>query len=105
MATIKKIEINGKKYDIVPMDANTVCDLDEIGISLADYATKPIAFMRAYLSLVMGIDKRDAGIVLGESPKAIIDQLSAVVKQEIENSGFFRKLNESQKESNPTGEN
>lgn len=97
-----KIEINGKKYDSVPMDLNTICNLEEYGVALTDFATKQLSFIRAYVALCMGADLDAAGkeieahLVSGKT----LEDISKVVGKEVEESGFFQAMQKNAEKAN-----
>lgn len=90
----KKIEINGKKYDVAPMNLNTICELEDNGVSLADFGKKQLSFVRGYAAICMGVDVDTAGkeveahLVSGKT----LEDISKVIQKEIEESGFFQAM-------------
>ena len=97
-------KINEKTYTAKPFDFNTVCDLDDMGISVDDMDKKTTSVIRAYFALCAGVDKETAG---KEIQKHILNggdvmSLSKAMGDEIEKSDFFRALNKKTEEKNPT---
>lgn len=101
---MKTFTINGKKYKSAEVDFNFICDLEDMGISIKDLRSKPLAVARAYFALCANADKDVAG---AEIQKHMIDggsleELYEVLGIEIENSDFFRALNQTEEEETPT---
>lgn len=102
---MKTFELNGTKYPQKEMDYNMLCDLEDMGISLGDMQSKSMSFIRAYISLCMGSDTKVAGreiqnhITSGKSLEEIMD----VIKEGIEDSGFFQALNKEKEQGTSTG--
>lgn len=98
------ITVNEKNYKSVGITFNTLCDLEDMGVSLEDFATKPMSFIRAYVTLCMGGDKAVAGsemeqhLINGGNFEAITE----VIASEVENSDFFRALTKDKEEKAPT---
>ena len=91
---MKKFSLNGKKYDVVPMTFNTVCELEERGIALEDFASKKLGFARAYLSIVTGLEVAEVGIEIENHIKngGALIEIYEVIGEQIEESDFFRSL-------------
>lgn len=98
----KIFTINEKKYTSKPFDFNMVCDLEDLGISIADLGKKQTAFLRAYFSLCANVDLNVAGkeiethIIQGGN----LDELMKAVEFEIDESDFFRHLQTTETEKN-----
>ena len=96
--------INGKRYTAKPFDFNTVCDLEDSGISLAEMAKKPMSMARAYFSLCFKGSTEDAGkeiqahIVSGGDFTDLYEAMGA----EMNESDFFQALNKRTEEETPT---
>lgn len=92
----KTFEINGNKYAGVDFSFNTICDLEDLGITLEMMGKKPLAMTRAYISLCMHEDVDIAGeeiqkhIINGGS----LDDARAIMTEKLENSDFFRAITE-----------
>lgn len=103
---MKMVTINGKQYPQVDVDYNMLCDLEDAGISLSEISNKSMSFVRAYFASCMDTDAKAAGkeinahIVNGGSFESLMD----VIKNALEESGFFRALKESKDEETRTGE-
>lgn len=97
---MRTFKVNGKNYTAKAFDFNTVCDLDEMGIGIESLGDKPMSLMRAYFSLCSGLSIERAG---NEIEKHItsgntLDELADAMKKEIEESDFFRSLNQTTEE-------
>lgn len=87
--------VNGKTYKAKPIDFNTICDLEDMGVSLENAMNKPLSMARAYFAICTENSKEYAGkemqehIVKGGSFDAVIEAMS----EEMANSDFFQSLN------------
>lgn len=96
--------INGKRYTAKPLTFNAVCELEDMGVSLAEMSKKSMSTARAYLAICADIDKEEAGgeieahVVAGGN----INELFNVFTAEINESGFFQGLRKNQEETAPT---
>jgi len=101
----KRFIVNDKEYVARAFDFNTVCDLEEQGISLSDMRKKPMSAVRAYFALCHGGSTEAAGkelerhLINGGAINEIIEAMNA----EMEASDFFRALSKnSEEEAQPT---
>ena len=90
----KTFELNGKKYNAKAFDFNLICELEDMGISMADIAKKPMSTVRAYFAMCHGGSVEDAG---KEMEQHIIngggfENVISVMNEEMEKSDFFRSL-------------
>ena len=95
--------INGKRYTAKPFDFNTVCDLEDNGVSLAEMSKKPMSMARAYFALCFGGSKEDARKEIQAHVKAGGDfnDLYKAMGDEMNESDFFQALNKAQTQENP----
>lgn len=89
------VTINGNEYRIPEMDFDTVCQLEENGISLLgmDEKNPKIATMlRAFVAWIMGVDTRRASMEINEHLKngGNLVELITVITEALEESGFSR---------------
>lgn len=89
-------KVNGIEYKAKPFDFNTVCDLEDMGITLNSMSGKDLSLVRAYFCICSGLSKEKAGkeieqqfIKYGE-----MNEISEALNKEVENSDFFRSLTE-----------
>lgn len=93
---MRQFRLNGKEYVAKAFDFNTVCDLEDFGFSMSDIEGKPMSMVRAYLALCIGKSLHEAGkememhIVNGGN----FDDIMNVITKEMNESGFFRNLNQ-----------
>jgi hypothetical protein len=99
--------INGKRYTAKPFDFNTVCDLEDNGVSLQEMSKKPMSMARAYFALCFNGDKERAGNEIQEHVKAggNFNELYTVMGEEMNDSDFFQALNKGTGEETQTLEN
>lgn len=95
--------INGKRYVAKPFDFNTVCDLEDNGVSLQEMQTKPMSMVRAYFALCFNGDKEAAGKEIQSHIIAGGDfgDLYKVMGEEMSESDFFQALSKKEGEENP----
>lgn len=92
--------INGKKYNAVPFDFNTICDLEEAGVSIQEMQKKPMAMLRAYFGICGGLSNEDAGreiqnhVISGGN----FNELYKIMGEEMNESDFFQALSKKAKE-------
>lgn len=103
---MRTFTINGKRYTAKPFDFNTVCDLEDSGVSLAEMSKKPMSMARAYFALCYNGKKEDAGkeiqahVIAGGN----FNDLYEVMGQEMNESDFFQALNKREDEEAPKEE-
>ena len=91
------MKINGKTYKMPELSFNAMCQLEDMGISLADFEKKPMAAIRGFLALAIG-DTETAGreleahIVAGGDFTEIAEEITKAVQE----SGFFQALSANQ---------
>lgn len=98
--------INGKRYTAKPFDFNTVCDLEDNGVSLSEMSKKPMSMARAYFALCFNGSKEDAGREIEAHVKAGGDftTLYQTMGDEMNESDFFQALNKKETEEAPETE-
>ena len=92
--------INGKLYQAREITFNTICDLEDAGVSLTEIEQKPISTVRSYFAICLGGNKEVAG---QEIEKHIInggnlDEIMTAFREELADSDFFRALTKNQDE-------
>lgn len=92
--------VNGKRYVAKPFDFNTVCDLEDNGVSLQEMQSKPMSMVRAYFALCFSGDKEAAGKEIQAHIIAGGDfaDLYKVMGEEMSESDFFQALSKKEKE-------
>mgnify|MGYP003291630408 CR=1 FL=1 len=87
-------KVNDKDYIAKPFDFNMICDLEDMGLSLAEVAEKPMSTVRAYFALCTGKGKEYAGLEMGEHiiKGGSFDAVIEAMNKEMEKSDFFRNL-------------
>lgn len=86
--------INGKLYQAREITFNTICDLEDAGVSLTEIEQKPISTVRSYFAICLGGNKEVAGqeierhIINGGS----LDEIMTAFREELADSDFFQAL-------------
>lgn len=103
---MNKFKVNGKEYNAKPIEFNTICDLEDMGVSIAEGKGKSFSLFRAYFALCAGKDiefatkEIQAHIVGGGS----IKDISEAMDKEMDKSDFFQALKQSAEENITEGE-
>lgn len=86
--------INGKQYKAATVDFNFICDLEDMGISISQIQSKPMAVARAYFALCANASKEVAGAELQAhmTKGHTLEELYGVLGEQIEESDFFRAI-------------
>lgn len=92
-------EFNGKQLKL-EIDYNTMCELEDMGLSIMEIETKTMTTIRALLYIALR--KTDKSITIEETGKQVteyfanggnIEKLGEAFTKAINNSGFFPKNN------------
>ena len=99
---MRTFTVNGKEYKAKAFDFNMVCDLEDMGIPLAEMGKKPTILTRAYLAICSGKGKEYAGKELEEHfiKGGNLEELAEALNKEMEESDFFRALNKTAEAEN-----
>ena len=97
---MNKFTVNGKEYKAKAFDFNLVCDLEDMGVAMAEAAQKPMSMVRAYFALCANQSKDFAG---KEMEQHLInggnfEDIMNVMSDEMEKSDFFRNLNKTEEQ-------
>jgi len=86
--------INGKEYKVKEITFNTMCELEDNGVSITEMDKKPFNVIRGFLAVIMGVDKNTAGEELTKHIKngGSIEELVTQISKLMENSGFFQAM-------------
>lgn len=92
--------LNGNTIVAKEFNFNTVCELDNYGVSMQDIGSKPMAFVRAYLAYCMNDSLEMAGQAINDHVVSggNLDDIFSVINKEMESSGFFRAMDRGQEE-------
>jgi len=87
--------INGKNYKIPELSFNTMCQLEDMGVSLTGMDKKILSTVRGFLALAMGGDLEKAGKEMEEhlANGGGLEEMMTEINKAVESSGFFRALN------------
>lgn len=89
------MKINNKIYKIPELNYNTICILEEMGISLTDMDKRVFSTVRGFVALAMNGDYEKAGEEIEEHLKngGSLDEVLEEINKAVEESGFFQALN------------
>ncbi len=97
---MRTFKVNGKEYKAKPIEFGTVCNFEEMGVSITDAKEKSFSFLRTYFALCanetneFATKEIQSHVVAGGDLKDISDALN----DEMEKSAFFRALRKSEEE-------
>ena len=96
--------INGKNYSAKPFTVGVVCDLEDMGISLEESSAKPFNLLRGYFMICSGLDKEQATKEIDKHSAngGSLDGLMSAMSKEMNESDFFRSLNQTEEEEETT---
>lgn len=98
----KLFVINKKRYVAKPFDFNLLCDLEDMGVSIAEASNKPMSMVRAYFALCTGQGKDFAGSEMQAHliSGGTFDEIMEAMSEEMENSDFFQSLSKTAEADN-----
>lgn len=101
---MKTFVINGNEVKAKGFDFNALVDFDSYGVSIQDMSDKPLTFIRAYVAYCMGVSLEEAGQNINDHiiNGGKFDDVFKVVNEALEESGFFRALQDEPKEIQTT---
>lgn len=95
------MKINNKSYKAEPFSFNTICQLEELGLQLADIETKGMSVFRAWVAICIGSDLDTAGKEIEAHciNGGDIAELMEEFEKTVETSGFFQALTKTAEEA------
>lgn len=95
--------LNGNTIVAKKFDFNLVCDLEDMGVSIQNAGTKPMAMVRAYIAICLGSTIEKAGAEMEEHlvNGGDFEEVMDVMNKEMEASDFFRALGSKQTKKTP----
>ena len=102
---MKEFTINGNKYNSVPFTFNLMCDLEDMGTPIETADSRPTSVLRSYFALCGNMGKDAAGKEIEEHliKGGTLNELSDAFGKELDESGFFRALGETEEKETSTG--
>ena len=87
--------INEKNYTMPELNFNTMCQLEDMGISMTEMDKRVLTTVRGFLALAMDGDYEKAGKELQRHLEngGSMDHVVQEINQAMEESGFFQALN------------
>lgn len=99
----KTFIVDGQVVKAVDFEFGTVCDMEDMGVSIDGYDKKPMSMVGAYLAICMDIPLEDARKIISKNGK-LVKEISPIMGDAISESGFFRSIQESEDEETQTVE-
>lgn len=95
------MKLNGKTYNLPELNFNTMCVLEDMGISLSDINHRTFNTIRGFVALAVG-DAETAGKEIDAHIKngGKLNEITKEIKTAIAESDFFQALGASQTEGN-----
>ncbi len=95
----KTFKLNGKDYIIPELTFDTVCKMEDMGMSITSIQDKPMSFIRTFVGLIIG-DKEKAGeeITAHIAAGGSLSDLFEAVNSSFEDSGFFQALTKTEEQ-------
>lgn len=95
-----RLTVNGKTYTARAFDFDTICDLEDMGVTIERINKMPMSLVRAYFALCAGIDTSQAA---EEIQKHLIgggklDDISEAMAKEMDSSDFFRSISQNEEQ-------
>ena len=86
--------LNGVTYVAKPFDFDMVCELEDMGVTFERIDKMPMSLIRAYFAICANTDKEQAAALIQNHmvKGGKLDDVTAVMSKEMENSDFFRAL-------------
>ena len=96
------MKINGTEYTMPDLNFNTMCKLEDMGVSLTEMDQKVLTTVRGFLALAMEDDMEKAGMEIEQhlASGGSLDPLMESINKAVNESGFFRALSQSQEKGN-----
>ena len=92
------MKINGTEYTMPELNFNTMCKLEDMGVSLTEMDQKVLTTVRGFLALAM--EKAGMEIEQHLASGGSLDPLMESINKAVNESGFFRALSQSQEKGN-----
>lgn len=91
---MKTVKINGVDVTPAKVTFNLICDMEDLGVSLEDWAKKELGLVRAYLAASLGVSTKEAGNMIGEhmAKGGSLSELNDALWHEVSESDFFAGL-------------
>ena len=88
------MKINNKNYTIPELNYNTLCDLEDMGVSLAEMDKKIFSTIRGFLALTMNNDYEKAGEEIEAHLKngGSLDDAVKDIAKAVDQSGFLENV-------------
>lgn len=91
---MRTFTVNGISYNAKPFDFNMACDLEDRGIALGVFLSKPNVAMRSYFAVCANMSVEKAGnelnahFVSGNDLTELVEAMNA----ELDESDFFQQM-------------
>lgn len=100
------MKINGREYKLPELNFNTMCTLEDMGVSLVEMDKKVLSTVRGFLALAMDGDMEKAGMEIEKhmTEGGKIDPIMEEINKAVSESGF-QALSQNQKTEHAESQN
>lgn len=86
--------INNKEYKLPELNFNTICMLEDMGLSLTEMDKKVLSTVRGFLALAMDGDEEKAGreMEMHLANGGDLNEMMEEINRAVQTSGFFQAL-------------
>ena len=100
------ITLNGRRIPAADADFNFIVALEENNVPITEIQRKPLSTAKAYVAYSAGIDPENAGRLINEHVVngGDMTDIMEMIGKKVEESGFFRALQERTTENLETSE-
>ena len=97
---VNRFTVNDVTYTAKPFDFDTVCELEEMGVSFERVDKMPMSLIRAYFAVCAGVMKEQASELIQKHlvNGGKLDDISNAMAKEMEASDFFRSISENKEQ-------
>lgn len=91
---MRTFTVNGIEYNAKPFDFNLACELEDRGIALSVFISKPNVAMRSYFAVCANMSLEKAGNELNAHYVAgnTLGELAEAMNAELDASDFFQQM-------------
>lgn len=97
---VNRFTVNDVTYTAKPFDFDTVCELEDMGVTFERIDKMPMSLVRAYFAICAGVIKEQASELIQKHLMngGKLDDISNAMTKEMEASDFFRSISENKEQ-------
>ena len=91
---VNRFTVNNVTYTAKPFDFGMICDLESVGVSIAEADKKGMSLIRGYFAICADLDKDDAAKEIQDHmiKGGTLDDITNAMTKEMNDSDFFRAM-------------